>query len=894
MMDQEFLKFFNKYGLIELVHPSSEGKSSIRIRRSILLGGVLIKVAINYRVIAYNNLIEDKELQFLCNSLSNTIKDKVILNFPKTESFLNVKVGNGFTSEEYNSSSFILDIFNLYIYKVFELNDFKQVLNDICELFPDTVNLVNVKDSKTKLQEFLQAKKISLPNYLTDNGKQVTPTTYSYTTHLEIKEYSIDVTGFGLSKRLSQLDAAQKAYEILSKFSKQSHNTFKLSNSFFDLSGNYKSLKGKKLNNYLNDYFGLHKDYNILPAFISLRMKKNGLVSHRRFAMLGSIVLKLFRTIALYASNDYDNDESTRLEVIGSNDFFIKQIKESDFIILSDFPFYKIGGEYINEAYNMDCIQSLFALSFINEMKNDNEIKLNNINKCNKAFKWYAELLDNPTLELEQSNHYIMNNLVKRLQSLGFIIKIRKNEKIFYFSIESVFDKSVSYILDLKLNILEYNREIATRNLVGFVTKTLNRLDGSNMTLPKSNKYLNEICELSSFIIINANRNFNPSEETMKFVQEKNNHIGDLEINDIFEFFSEVPNNLEKFIYIFNILNKCNLIDKDISCLDFIGLNHHNIDFTTKSEEVNSKDELSIKEALNFIAVDEGNAFEETIDLPSKDVIDLTNETQYRIPEFKTEKTEISKEIITDSKLNVDVIPELNLKPSQTRSLESTALLPKELPLAERIKYFNNLNEDELLEIWERREEVLDFAEDAAIVLSLIRFNEGIDREIRKITEIIDFENITCLDLPSLKALSTKSAEKSFEIKENDTRIRKKALLVVRPNQANFRAELISLWKKCPITGCNILEILDAAHIYPYRGEKDNEITNGILLRTDIHKLFDKYLLSIHPKNFTIHISKYITDPQYTQYEGKKCNDFKRLSNDALSYHWMYFLNPNF
>ncbi|MCQ5003180.1 hypothetical protein NE699_24680, partial [Escherichia coli] len=81
--------------------------SSIRIRRSILLGGVLIKVTINYRVIAYNNLIEDKELQILCNSLSNTIKDKVILNFPKTESFLNVKVGNGFTSDEYNSSSFI-------------------------------------------------------------------------------------------------------------------------------------------------------------------------------------------------------------------------------------------------------------------------------------------------------------------------------------------------------------------------------------------------------------------------------------------------------------------------------------------------------------------------------------------------------------------------------------------------------------------------------------------------------------------------------------------------------------------------------------------------------------------------------------------------------------------
>jgi predicted restriction endonuclease len=49
---------------------------------------------------------------------------------------------------------------------------------------------------------------------------------------------------------------------------------------------------------------------------------------------------------------------------------------------------------------------------------------------------------------------------------------------------------------------------------------------------------------------------------------------------------------------------------------------------------------------------------------------------------------------------------------------------------------------------------------------------------------------------------------------------------------------------KCIISGCNI----EAAHIIPYRNQDSHNIANGLLLRVDLHRLFDKYLLTIDPE----------------------------------------------
>jgi hypothetical protein len=70
-----------------------------------------------------------------------------------------------------------------------------------------------------------------------------------------------------------------------------------------------------------------------------------------------------------------------------------------------------------------------------------------------------------------------------------------------------------------------------------------------------------------------------------------------------------------------------------------------------------------------------------------------------------------------------------------------------------------------------------------------------------------------------------------------------------RPGQEEFRKALTEIYgAKCIISGCDIEQAIEAAHIIPYRNQDSHNIANGLLLRVDIHRLFDKYLLTIDPE----------------------------------------------
>ena len=70
-----------------------------------------------------------------------------------------------------------------------------------------------------------------------------------------------------------------------------------------------------------------------------------------------------------------------------------------------------------------------------------------------------------------------------------------------------------------------------------------------------------------------------------------------------------------------------------------------------------------------------------------------------------------------------------------------------------------------------------------------------------------------------------------------------------RRGQQSFRDALRKRYgDRCLVTGCRLLDVLEAAHIRPYRGENDNYVGNGLLLRADIHTLFDLNLLGIEPQ----------------------------------------------
>lgn len=99
---------------------------------------------------------------------------------------------------------------------------------------------------------------------------------------------------------------------------------------------------------------------------------------------------------------------------------------------------------------------------------------------------------------------------------------------------------------------------------------------------------------------------------------------------------------------------------------------------------------------------------------------------------------------------------------------------------------------------------------------------------------------------------------------EEDARERIQRTIVQRRGQKRFRSSLISAYEgKCAITGCSIIDILEAAHIAPYLGEHTNETSNGLLLRADLHTLFDCGLLAIDPETEEVLLAPRISDSEY-------------------------------
>ncbi|MSQ85095.1 MAG: HNH endonuclease [Myxococcales bacterium] len=67
-----------------------------------------------------------------------------------------------------------------------------------------------------------------------------------------------------------------------------------------------------------------------------------------------------------------------------------------------------------------------------------------------------------------------------------------------------------------------------------------------------------------------------------------------------------------------------------------------------------------------------------------------------------------------------------------------------------------------------------------------------------------------------------------------------------RLGQGAFRLSVTAAYgRSCAISGEHSLPVLDAAHIRPYAGEGDHRVSNGLLLRTDIHRLFDKGYVTV-------------------------------------------------
>jgi putative restriction endonuclease len=94
-------------------------------------------------------------------------------------------------------------------------------------------------------------------------------------------------------------------------------------------------------------------------------------------------------------------------------------------------------------------------------------------------------------------------------------------------------------------------------------------------------------------------------------------------------------------------------------------------------------------------------------------------------------------------------------------------------------------------------------------------------------------------------------SDASVQVRDAHTEIERRygsaRLIAPRLGQGAFRVMVTDVYeRRCAITGEKVLPVLEAAHIRPFSREGPHRIQNGILLRSDLHTLFDGGYLTVN------------------------------------------------
>mgnify|MGYP000167958871 FL=1 len=105
-----------------------------------------------------------------------------------------------------------------------------------------------------------------------------------------------------------------------------------------------------------------------------------------------------------------------------------------------------------------------------------------------------------------------------------------------------------------------------------------------------------------------------------------------------------------------------------------------------------------------------------------------------------------------------------------------------------------------------------------------------------------------------------------------------------------FRQELLDAYEgRCAFTGYDFTGALEACHIVPYQGPGTNHVTNGLLLRADIHTLFDIGKMAVRTSDMTLIIADELKEGSYGHLSGRSItlpiDPVARPNVDALNQH---------
>lgn len=115
------------------------------------------------------------------------------------------------------------------------------------------------------------------------------------------------------------------------------------------------------------------------------------------------------------------------------------------------------------------------------------------------------------------------------------------------------------------------------------------------------------------------------------------------------------------------------------------------------------------------------------------------------------------------------------------------------------------------------------------------------------------------------------------EIREPAARFGAPVLVTPRLGQGSFRVIITDVYnRRCAVTQEKTLPALEAAHIKPFSDSGPHSVQNGILFRSDIHRLFDSGYVTI-TSDYRFEVSRRIRD------EFENGRDYYALQGRRLS-----------
>ncbi|HHL8332356.1 TPA: HNH endonuclease [Escherichia coli] len=861
-MNKLFINHINE-NYIQISHRSSFNCNTELFNATVSVGKSLEDLICACRSLSIEGA-DGNNLSIMTSSLKKKLRELVVTNFPLTKVYQQTEFGPGVKQEEINSSSMIIQIFQFYLGAISNC-DIILHLKFFVESLSITESFVG-KPPKTLLHEYFQRHQHIIPTYKTTlaGGTEHAPI---YESEIALPNGQIFI-GSGESKKKAENNVASLVCNHLNL--KNNKKQILKSNSIILAWGGVQKPNVKEcyINNELNMAFGFSNNFNSIQAFIPPRIKgKNrSISSHRDLATLGSHYISLLASVSLLEiiKNGQNVIDRTTLGIMVLSEKNFMRFYNSGFISIDSLP-YKGHPDYTTISYYVDCIQALFGMSLLNLITKNSKIQYNELICSSSATNWLYKRIKNYNLDEESNKDIIPTLTLHRMQKYGFVFKLIKNLDVYQLEIAHIRngDNFVIYA-----DPLIQTRKDAMTRLAGSCLKALDRLEGVFLEPPRSEDSKKNQKKLISYLLrnISEDRPVVLSEEQLSVISKKKNEYVQYDFDMLKEkFLSQEMNYLEASVILFLLHQKLMLVDDSIDNIGYLS--------------------LPIWSDQNSLDYDNFN--------------------------------DSSADADADNHVNINFILD-SIEDSQEKQYINYDSAAKASSLGEILSRYDRLNADCLSQLWDKRKSSFKYIEEAAIVLSKIRYERGLDFKLMSYKNFLSTSMIKELQLPSFdeensKPLQIKSdlqlakvkkqskkifsaTEKfdfstagSFKINNSDERKVINRNVTIRIGQSDFRNKLINVWGQCAFTGCKTIAVLDAAHIYPYRGDKDNHIKNGLLLRTDIHRLFDNYLISIDPATLRIHVSDMVRDRYYQELNGVLLRDKVGLSMQALEYHWFYF-----